>query len=472
MRAIVIALLLLWGGIPEICASEDPDFDNLSTEGIDHLSRYVAIDTSNPPGQEFAAVLYLQTVLEREGIPSTLLESSPGRANLYSRIKGSGTRKPLILLHHVDVVPAGDQGWIEPPFGGVVKDGYLWGRGAVDMKGLGVIHLMTFIDLYRNKVPLNRDVIFLATADEEGGSGLGMTWLMENHFELVSDAGMVLTEGGMNLASEAGLKYVGIEVHQKKPLWLRLTVRGSSGHGATPYGESPAERLVKALGQILSYQSPVSVDSSVARFFRRVAPFQPREVRPFFEFPEQLENRPDLVGLLPPYYRALLQDTITLTVLEAGESTNTIPSLAVAELDCRLLPGQSPQYFIDLMTGLVADPAVQVEPLLSFGSAKASGSTILFQAVQQEARRMYPEVEVGLSVLPGFSDAHLFRERGIPAFGLSPFSLAESQGLGVHGPNERIPLEVFRSGMELFHSIVSNLVRVTDEEKKPVPSRR
>lgn len=276
----------------------------------------------------------------------------------------------------------------------------------------------------------------------------------------------------MNLASEAGLNYVGIEVHQKKPLWLRLTVRGSSGHGATPYGESPAERLVKAVSKILGYQPPVSVDASVARFFRRVAPFQPREIKPFFEFPEQLEDRPDLAELLPPYYRALLQDTITLTVLEAGESTNTIPSLAVAELDCRLLPGQSPQYFIDLVTGLVSDPAVQIEPLLSFGSAKASGSTILFQAVQQEARRIYPEVEVGLSVLPGFSDAHLFRERGIPAFGLSPFSLAESQAFGVHGPNERIPVDVFRAGIQLFHSIVSNLVRINDGEPKPPTSRR
>ena len=426
-------------------------------EALQILVDYLKIDTSNPPGNEIRAAKFLQGILSRDGIESEIFESAPQRANLLARLEGEGTRRALILLHHLDVVPPDESLWEVPPFGGLIKDGYVWGRGAVDMKSLGVVHLMTLLELKRSGQALNRDVLFLATADEECGSQLGMGWFADNHFNKIEDAGLVLTEGGANLTFEEQLVYVGVETTQKTPVWLKLTVKGPPGHGSVPLADSAAARLIKALQRVLEYDPEPIVVPEVAEYFKSIARFQPQSLQFIFEdIARAIDEDPEVLDALQPPFRALLKNTISLTVLRAGGATNAIPSEAYAELDCRLLPGQDPEVFLEELRTLLADPAIRVEPFLTFGVGSSSLDPEFFSAVRLTAARVNPEAAVGISVLPGFSDSHFFRAKGIPSFGFSPF--LEIEPVGIHGHNERISVTDFEFGVRFFYETIGELV--------------
>ena len=459
---LLLVFLLLWSSAsasPGPTPAWVPSFDDLSKEGLSLLSNYIKIDTSNPPGRELEAAQYLGAVLEKEGIPYEIFEPVPGRANLVARLEGSGSRAPLILLQHIDVVPPLEGPGGEEAFSGAIHDGAIWGRGSLDMKGLGIIQLLTLAALQRSGLPLTRDVILIATADEEAGSRLGTAWLMDNRQELFRNVGLVLTEGGGNIASGGRLAYVGLEGSQKAPLWLRLTARGSGGHGALLREMTATQRLIDSLSRVSRYRSPVRVGPSVERYFRRIAPFQPESVRPLFEDIRSAVADPAFdLERLGPYYGALLVNTINVTVLHAGASINSVPSEAVAELDCRLLQSEDPQEFLREIDSLIDDPSIEVEKLLDARAVRSPEKLELVQAVSDALDELGASAEVGPSVLPGYSDSRFFRARGIPSFGFSPFRSVGENGQGIHGRNERLGLDDFRFGLEFFYRVVAHLV--------------
>jgi acetylornithine deacetylase/succinyl-diaminopimelate desuccinylase-like protein len=468
MRGLICSLTLMMVGptlTGPVLGTDLPDFDELAAEGIQILADYIRIDTSNPPGNEIEGARFLGEILGREGIPYEILESAPGRANLIARLPGKGSGKPLILLQHIDVVPPEDHLWSVGPFAGEIRDGAVWGRGALDMKGLGVVHLMTLLALKRGGIPPDRDLILLATADEEAGSRLGMGWLADNHFDRFRDAGLVLGEGGANLVIDGRLVYVGIEITQKVPVWIRLSVRGVPGHGSLLRIDSAPVRLVRALNRVLGYQAPLRVEDAVASFFGRIARFQPQPAqRVFGDVRAALADPAFRPAQLGGYYAALLQNTVNLTVLQAGHVINAVPSSALAELDCRLLPGQNVEEFLADLTRVIDDPAIQMDRLLEFEPGESPSDSELFDAVGRAAEVWGLGAEVGPSVLPGFTDSHFFRVRGIPAYGFSPFRTAGEEARGIHGRDERISVDDFRFGLEFFYRVVADLVRTQPGE--------
>ncbi|HET7295830.1 MAG TPA: M20/M25/M40 family metallo-hydrolase, partial [Gemmatimonadales bacterium] len=304
------------------------------------LSQYVAINTTNPPGNELQAATWLQAVLAREGIEAQVFEPRPGKANLYARLRGDGSARPLILLNHMDVVLASPTYWTVDPFGGVVRDGYVWGRGALDMKGEAIAQLMTLLTLKRARVPLKRDVIFLATADEEIGGGVGAGWFVEQHPELVQDAEFLINEGGTIRADPSGrIEYYGVGTTEKSPFWLDVTARGTPGHGARPTPDNPVHRLVRALNRIAAYQTPLVVTPAVERYLRDLSALEPDPARRAWLADVRAALRDStavraLTGDLT--YNALLRNTISITGLQGSDKTNVIPPLARAALDVRL----------------------------------------------------------------------------------------------------------------------------------------
>jgi acetylornithine deacetylase/succinyl-diaminopimelate desuccinylase-like protein len=441
---------------PPAVGSEKSNMTELSDRGLEILSAYLSINTSNPPGNELSGAKYLGEILSASGIQYQILQSAPGRANLYAKLEGEQKGGAVALLHHIDVVPADEENWSAPPFGGELREGFIWGRGVVDMKGLGIVHLMTFLALNETDSPLQRDVIFLATADEEAGSRLGLTWVLDNHFDLLADVELVLTEGGSNLVVDDELAFIGIEVAQKVPLWLRLSVKGPPGHASVPYGHSAGVRLVKALERILGYESPIILEPIVLDYLSTLAPFQPEHLRDIFVDLRKIQVDAALLASINPYHRALIQNTVSLTRVEFGSTTNVVSSTAVAELDCRLLPSQDVELFAAELERLIGDPAVRIERLLSFNASGVSENAKLFELIREVATQANVNAVVAPSVLPGFTDSHQFRERGISAFGFSPFM--EHSLSGAHGPDERMSIKDFRGGLAFFHSVVSRLV--------------
>ena len=250
------------------------------------------INTTNPPGNEIAAARWLRAVLAREGIQAQIFEPRPGKANLYARLKGDGSARPLILLNHMDVVLASPEYWRVPPFSGAIRDGAIWGRGALDMKGEAMVQLMTLMILKRAGVPLKRDIIFLATADEEVGQGVGAQWVVEHQRGLIADAELLINEGGTIRAAESGrIEYVGIGTTEKSPFWLDVTARGTAGHGSRPTPDNPVHRLVRALERVAAYETPLVVTPTVERYFRDLAGTERDTVRRRIENPPPLGRR-------------------------------------------------------------------------------------------------------------------------------------------------------------------------------------
>jgi acetylornithine deacetylase/succinyl-diaminopimelate desuccinylase-like protein len=443
---------------PALQAQRSVDYNRLGREATEILSGYLQTDTSNPPGSEILGAEYLARILKNEGIDFEIIESKPGRANLYARLKGRSERGALLLLHHIDVVPVEAEAWTVPPFSGSIQDGAVWGRGALDAKSLGVVHLMSFLSAKRSRQPLGRDLIFLATADEEAGGQWGVNWLLENRPDLFENVEYVLTEGGSNIVRADRLLYVGLETTQKLPLWVRLTSRGVPGHGSVPRSGTAMNRLIRGLEKVTRYRGPVDVVPEVANYFRFIAPFQDIEMREGFLEIERFARDPEFVRRLSPFHQALLRNTVAVTVVQGGQLTNSIPSAVTAELDCRLLPSQDPGAFFEELSELIADPGIEMEVLLSSFGAVTSLDTSLFRTIRAVTRRVDSRAVVGPSVQPGFTDSRFFRERGVAAYGFEPFKFSSTISAGVHGNDERISLADFEFGLRYFHQVVAAFI--------------
>jgi acetylornithine deacetylase/succinyl-diaminopimelate desuccinylase-like protein len=433
------------GGQPNI------DWKEITEEATDLLSRYIAVDTSNPPGNEEAAALFLADILRREGLEAHLYQAAPGRANLSARLTGDGSKRPLILLNHTDVVPAEPPFWQEPPFAGTVRDGVIWGRGALDMKGMAVMELMTFLLLKRHGIPLKRDVVFLALADEEAGGDVGIEWMDQHHPE-VMDAEYVLNEGGYGLTELLGVRrpIFNCSISEKGPLWLKLRAQGSPGHGSVPHDDNSLERLVRALYRVKGWQHPITVLPETDVYLRGL-----HESGFLAEMPD--ESALAQAAQANPVIRAVLTNTVSVTTCTAGYKHNVIPALSEATLDCRLLPGQSAQAFVEELKGIIDDPKVEIEEVYRSETASSPVQTELFSIAGKVIQETVEKALVLPIISPGFTDSRVFRQRGVVAYGLIPVLLEPPEAATMHGHNERISVGNLRLGTQVLFEIVRRL---------------
>jgi acetylornithine deacetylase/succinyl-diaminopimelate desuccinylase-like protein len=425
------------------------DYAKITDEAVELLSQYIRIDTTNPPGtNEIHAARLLQQKLLADGIPATTWEPAPGRGIIAARLHGVGrNQKAVMLLSHMDVVPAKAKDWEVPPFAGEVRDGKVWGRGALDDKGPGVIFLMAMLAIKRAGILLERDVVFLATGDEEEGGRLGAGWFVEHHPKLYADVEYVLNEGGGIMVRQDGKKLYTVSVTEKTPLWLRLTAYGVAGHAADPPARTAVTKLVQALDKLAAHRAPIRIIDPVAGYYRALAKMNngPREwldLATSLKDPAYARNFTQV-----PSQNASVRDTLTPTVLSGSEKTNVIPMIAHAEVDCRLLPGSDAKAFVRTVRKIIADDSVKVDVVLNFPPASSPSRSELMTAIQTLARK-YDKADVVPTMLAGFTDSHYFREKKITSYGFVPLETPQGESRGVHGINERIGIKEMGRAIE------------------------
>ena len=463
--ALIVSLVALIG--TNASAQPSPvravDWDALAKETQQVLADYLRINTTNPPGNEMKTALFLKNILEKEGFEVQLLDSSElgaGRVNLYTRLKGNGSKKAIALVHHMDVVPASPQFWDVDPFSGVVKDGYLWGRGALDMKGEGIAHLMAMIAIKRSGVPLNRDIVFIGNSDEELGS-TGAIVFVKNHPDLLRDVEFLATEGGDNLVENGKLEYFGIGVSEKRTFWQKVSVKGTPSHGSRPTKLNPVPKLVAALDRIAKYETPLHVTPGVDKFFRDIARMYPEPKKAWLTNVAAALKHPAAKGwiLSDVYWNAILRNTISLTGLSGSNKTNVIPPEATAELDIRLLPDQNPADMLATLNRLAADTSVHFTTLLQPKAPLESPvSSDFVHAMEKAAHDRDPNVFVTTPMLTGATDRPSYQKVGIKTYGLDPFKVEKSDAQrGVHGNNERLSVENIGFGVHYVYDILRYL---------------
>lgn len=438
------------------------DWEKVNPESIEKLRAYLRVDTSNPPGTESRGVDWLKKLFDAEGIAYESAESAPGRGNIVARLRGTGGEPALILLSHIDVVPVNEEFWTVPAFSGELRDGHIWGRGAVDMKAQGIANLMACLLLHRAKVPLRRDVIFLATADEEAGGEWGAGWVAREKPEWIRGAGFLLNESAFSPVGADGRPlYIGIAPTEKTPAWLKLTATGTPGHGSIPRPDSAVNRLIAALERLRTYEPPLEVTPPIERALRTLAPHEPEpwrsrlaDIRAFVQKPEarrELARRPNLL--------ALLTNTVSITGLVGSKKINIIPPVATADVDCRLVPGWTTERWVAEVRRIIADPSIKIEVVLSIPPTESPVDTPLYRAIVDAVKAAHPQAGVAESLITGFTDAHFFRAKGIVSYGFGPFALPQAIAVLAHGNDERIPVKSFTDGVRLTWEVVYRFSR-------------
>lgn len=460
----IIGVILVLILLPSIARSQDTgriDWPRYQDMAVDLMQQYLRVNTSNPPGNEIEAARFLKKIFDQYGIENEIFEYKPGRANIIARIKGNGSKRPIILLSHTDVVTAEPSAWEVEPFSGVIKNNSIYGRGALDMKGEGLLHLMAMILLKREGPALSRDVIFLGTADEEVDDE-GSIWMIANKADLFKNAEYLLTEGGDNLLEGGSVKIVGVDVAEKAPFWLRLTATGLPGHGSRPVADSASNRLIRAMNRILDWETPIKLLPPVEQFFKDIAPLQAEPLRSQFANIAQSLKNPAFVKSLSSQreYNFLVRNTISITMLSGSKQTNVIPNTATCNLDVRLLPGEAPEEFLKALTAVIADPSIKIENVNRFKAPNSSPTnTELFSLIARKTKENYPSAVVTTKMLSGYTESQLFRQLGIIAYGWAPIYTTVEEDEGVHGNNERISVKNIRQGTRELYEVVRDISR-------------
>lgn len=426
---------------------------------VELLQQYVRLNTVNPPGMEIRGAQFFAAIFEQAGISYQIIESEAGRANIWAKLDG-GDLPGVLLLHHMDVVPADPARWDYPPFQAQLVDGYIHGRGTLDNKSTGIFHLQAFLALHAAGKQLKRDVIFLATADEEAGGNLGVGWLTSHHPQLFDGVGGVLNEGGFGSLRDGKLSF-GIELTQKLPLWLKITASGTPGHGAVPREDSAPKRLVRALTKLEKIRFQPKALPIATDYLRNIASLAPAPWDEHLLDADKIVASSTLLNELQSYDHrlyALLINTCSLTRLAGSGKINVVPPVAIAEVDCRLLPDETPEDVLALIKSELAGEGIAVETTLSFGPGSSSPDNFLYRALEKILTARYPNVPILPKMNAGFTDSHFFRERNIPAYGFTPLILTREESAGVHADNESISLDNLKSGSEFIRELLYLLV--------------
>ncbi len=437
------------------------DWDALTKETTAVLADYIKLNTTNPPGNELQTARFLKRILDREGIESQILDTAElkpaGRANFYARLKGNGSKKAVALVHHMDVVPVTPAFWTVDPFAGVVKNGYLWGRGTIDMKGEGIVQLMTMIAIKRSGLPLTRDIVFIGNADEELGS-TGATVFVQRHADLLRDVEFLMTEGGGNQVENGKLAYYGVGVAEKRTFWQRLTVRGTPSHASRPTKLNPVPHLVAALDRIARYETPLHVTPGVQKYFHDISRTYAGQQRAWLsDVTTALKTPAARTWILSDvYWNAILRNTISLTALQGSNKTNVIPAEVTAELDIRLLPDTDPKEFLATLVRIANDTAVHFTTLLEPKAPLENPvNTDLFRAIERASHDRDPNLFVTTPMLTAATDRPTYRKLGIITYGFDPFKIEASDlQKGMHGNDERISLANIAFGLKYTYDVL------------------
>jgi len=439
-----------------------------SMENIKVLQELIKINTTSPPGNEVAAANWISDYLSKEGIESKVIESAEGRGNVISRLKGTDNNAPsLMILSHLDVVPSQDlKKWKVPPFSGEFKDNFIWGRGALDCKGVTVPQLLTFIKLHRDGFKPKGDIVFAATADEETGGHYGPGWLLENNIEEFK-ADNVITEGGGQLIplSTENPNYV-IQVAEKGIFWTKITTNGDAGHGSTPGDPNKMAivKMAKVIEKVSKYKAPVIMGDIYKQTLDAIE--VPGYIKFFISHKRLFGTamklgkkllKEDVSQLLSP----LVQNKITVTVLNAGGKVNNIPGTCEAKLDIRTLPGFGREDVTKILRKILGKKLfndVEIEALEDQPGGYTPLGTDFSKKILEVAKLIEPNLSLVPFLSPGSTDMCHFRRHGIRAYGFVPMKVdegltVEEMGAMVHGYNERISYGNLMFATKFFYEL-------------------
>ncbi|OGO10867.1 MAG: hypothetical protein A2Y53_00570 [Chloroflexi bacterium RBG_16_47_49] len=443
--------------------TEPIDWKAAVDEAVTNLVRLIQAETVNPPGNELPAILIVKDILEKAGFPQeafTIVESAPKRVNLVARIKGDGSERPLLMSGHVDVVPVERERWSRDPFGGEVVEGVVWGRGALDMKGFLAMYLQIFLELFRQKTPLKRDIILAAIADEEAGFTHGSKFLVEQHRELI-DAEYGFTEGGAMTIYFGKTRVYPIQAAEKGVCWLRARAHGKPGHGSIPHSDNAVFSLAQAIEKLRQAgHLPVHLTPT----FLKMLDAAGSQIQSPLGSLTRLLHSPTLMGILLKrmkgdsrnLLRALVTNTISPTLLRAGSKVNVIPSVAEADIDCRLVPGQTPDDVKREIHHIVGEE-IELETVYTTSGAEFSTETSLFKLLERRTRQMDPGGLVIPMLMPGATDACQYQQAGIKVYGFTPGILPPGMPVMqmAHGHDERVPVSYIETGLPVLWDVVN-----------------
>jgi acetylornithine deacetylase/succinyl-diaminopimelate desuccinylase-like protein len=451
---------------PPASASASPaanDLSQLESDAVGWLQDLIRINTVNPPGNELVAAKYIAGILDKEGIHSEIFESVPGRGFIVARLSSSAMPDPsraLLLMGHLDTVGVDKSKWSVDPFTAVIKDNYLYGRGAIDDKGMTAANLAVLIALKRSGAHLNRDIIFLAEGDEENGGEFGMKFATEKHWDKIA-CGYAINEGGDVVSANGKVQYVGVQAAEKVSVNVDVIAKGTSGHASIPRKDNPVTHLAEAIGKIGNFEAPVQFNSVTRAYFEGLAPIQDEETAKWMralESPDRADHAARWISDANPAWNSMLRDTVVPTILQAGIRQNVIPSEARAVLNIRLLPGNMASPLLAKLQTLANDPAIRFEVQPNAGETAPSSSVTsdLFNVISQQAKQQFPGAVVVPEMSTGATDSIPLRLRNVQAYGLDTFPLVEADLARKHADDERIPVDSFRKGIDFLYGIVAS----------------
>jgi acetylornithine deacetylase/succinyl-diaminopimelate desuccinylase-like protein len=469
MRRALLVLLLACLASSRPAGQSAIDWTAVEEETMRHFQALVRFDTSDPPGGEKPAADYVQQVLESAGIPTEVYALEAHRPNIVARLKGSGRRRPLLIMAHTDVVNVDPKKWTHPPFGAVRDGGYVYGRGTVDDKDNLAAALMAMLLLKRHNVPLDRDVIFLAEAGEEGTTRVGIEHMVNQHFGTI-DAEYCYAEGGGVTRERGAVRFASVQTVEKIPNGIDLVSRGPAGHGSVPLMTNAIAHLSKAVAAVAEWQPPIALNDTTAAYFSRLADISP---------PDQARRYRDVLTGSPqamaaadawlrenePRHASMLRTSVSPNIIQGGYRNNVIPSEARATLDVRMLPDEDPDRFLEQVKTVVNDPAVEVAfngwPQTTTGKPRRGPESSIrseaFQIIEAAVTKHYQTVTLP-TMSTGATDMAFLREKGIQCYGVGPATDVEDgpKGFGAHSDQERILEAELHRFVRFHYEIVVN----------------
>jgi acetylornithine deacetylase/succinyl-diaminopimelate desuccinylase-like protein len=463
-----LCFLLLFGFSAVLFAQASTiDWQRVETESMEHFQAVLRFNTSDPPGNERPAADYLKQVLEREGIPVKTFELEPNRVNVVARLKGSGKKRPLLMMGHTDTVNVDPAKWTYPPFSATRNGGYVYGRGTVDDKDNVTAALMTMLLLKRSGIPLDRDVIFLAEAGEEGTTRVGIQFMVQQHFDEI-DAEACLAEGGSVLRSGGRVRYAAVQTAEKIPHGILLTATGTAGHGSVPLETNSILRLARAVVTIASWKPPIQLNETTRTYFTRLAAISPPDDAARYRAvigsdPKAAQEAVDYFAKVTPALASSVRNSISPNIIQGGYRINVIPSEAKATLDVRLISGQDPEAFLNEVRKVINDPAIRVEWIardVRPATPSARLDSDVFKVLESAFARHY-DTTVLPSMSTGATDMAYLRARGIQCYGVGPAIDIEDgpKGFGAHSDQERILESELHKFVRFHYEVVRDLAR-------------
>lgn len=462
-----IIIVLAWAVLASAGAraqsvSARPDLTKLGDEAQGWLSDLVRINSVNPPGNEAAVAKYISAIFEKEHISNEVIEMAPGRSIVIARLQAGPLPDPsnaLLLVAHQDTVGVDPKKWSVDPFGAVTREGYLWGRGSIDDKGMLTANIATMVQLKRSNARLARDVLFLATDDEEQGGAASIKVTIQKYWDKIACA-YALNEGGRVMVKNNKVQYVGVQASEKVAYNVTVIATGPSGHASMPRPENAVVHLAAAIQKLGTYQVPGQPNTITRRYFEQLAKIEDDEVGKWMRALEQPERADLAVKHLSddsPMWNSMLRDSISPTMLQAGVRVNIIPSEATANLNIRMLPGHSIQELMGQFTKIVNDPQIrfQLAPDSGDNAPPSELTTPLFQTIERLAPQDFPGAITVPMMGTGATDSAALRLHKVQAYGLNPFPISEADALRVHGDDERMPLDSFHKGVAFLYHVVS-----------------